>query len=292
MDFSGELLIKAGTTESLTLIANISATTTATYFESYIPLAYISSWIDSTGVSSGRDIIETGGSRRLVKIEEANIAFIGGGGGGGGGGNGGGPDPEEPPSEEKLTILLSSQNPDSQEITPPEPGENAIVSDEFLVFEIRNPTSEDVAIEELGVLLEGTAEPSDFGRIVWTDEAGDAIGISYFDTAGNAYRYAKIPDYLNYQSENPLLTIPANSQKIIRIFAFLNSDAPEGGTARFTMRTQEYYIKTVSGIDIEGFPIRGNAMTITKKILKARVKPTGTFETSANPGGELTAVRF
>lgn len=192
----------------------------------------------------------------------------------------------------KLGVKLSPENPLSHEMragaTTQPLAASSEISHLFLAFEIDNPSKKTVSIEELAVLLEGTAKISDFGQVVWTDAGGNGIGTTYFakkdpTTAG----YAKIPDPFGWVKGTPLLTIPPKSKQTIKVFAYINAGATEGATARFSMSSQDYFIKA-TGFNFGGFPIQGNTMTITKKTIPVQMQNQGTYEMPFSPGTYIT----
>jgi hypothetical protein len=66
----GTLIVKAGSTASLTLVADIPSATLANSFEFSIPISGVSGYIVSYGVTSGADIAETGGADQIITINQ------------------------------------------------------------------------------------------------------------------------------------------------------------------------------------------------------------------------------
>lgn len=202
----------------------------------------------------------------------------------------------------KLGVKLSPQTPASHEVAAvasPRPLDKvgwAEMSHLFLAFDIDNPSSKPVSIEQLAVAVEGNVKLADIGQVVW-QVSEKMIGATYFNTAlinyGTLadYGYAKIPNQTVYWTTGPLLTIPSNSVVTVKVFAFIKSTATEGATIRFVMPSQELYtsIKAV-GYNFGGLPISGNTMTVTKKTLSAEMKYQGTYNITAKTGSPISAV--
>lgn len=156
----------------------------------------------------------------------------------------------------------------------------------FLNFQINNPYNHDIKITNTGVYREGSATGSDFGTLYWYEEA--LVGTSNFGTdgpgsAGNMSRSSFIST--DDQSCSPdcpaLFVVPANSYKVIKVYADINSVISQSTVdAKFMLR-DSVYLYTNDRLPISGFPVSGSLMTIVAS------SPSATITSSSLPNAKV-----
>lgn len=160
-----------------------------------------------------------------------------------------------------LDSLYVSISPDTPVSTNIVAGTNNI---SILKFTLSNPLNKPVSITDLSLILEGEAKPNNFGAIYWKlDEK--LLGVSYFGSVGSTEGFttlSNLPTYKDGKKIKPaLFEIASSSTATLEVSTDLKSDAIIGATFQFSL-LKDFYITCSQDINIVGFPIKSNIMTI------------------------------